>query len=59
MIWSDEKAQIGSLVGKVEVSKIWMIVLIVSGFSVWLVFSVFLKDMLDELNLTNGFTTIV
>lgn len=59
MIWSDEKAQIGSLVGKVEVSNIWIIVLIVSGFSVWLVFSVFLKDMLDELNLTNGFTTIV
>lgn len=53
MIWSDEKAQIGSLVGKVEVSKIWIIVLIVSGFSVWLVFSVFLKNMLDELNLKN------
>ena len=35
--------------GRVEVNRIWIIVLIVSGVGEWLVLSVSLRDILDEI----------
>ena len=37
MIWLGEKAEIRSLEGKVEVSRIWITVILVSELSAWLV----------------------
>ena len=37
MIWLDEKTEIRSLEEKVEVSRIWIIVIFVSEVSAWLV----------------------
>ena len=37
MIWLGEIAEIRSLVGKVEISRIWIIIIFVSELSAWLV----------------------
>ena len=48
MIWLGEIAEIRSLVGKVEVSRIWIIVIFVSEFSAWLVLGLSNIDVKSE-----------
>ena len=48
MIWLGEKAETGSLIGKVEVGSILIIVIFVSKLSGWLVFGLNSRDVKSE-----------